>query len=227
MDEAKLLQSIPSQAAFRQSTHQQTPQQITPSRDIAREQSIVLLQSFVQVLAAKDKNTHSHVNRVYKLTQEWTTYLRRRWMHLDQDFEAIEIAALLHDIGKVGVLDEVLLKPSALTPSEREHLEAHSELGYQMIRDYPGIQEVAQAVRHHHERFDGKGYPLGLKAKQIPIGARMIAIVDAYDAITSDRPYRRARSHEVALGEILNAAGQQFCPELVPTFIQFMHARNT
>ncbi len=198
-----------------------------PNHQIQRERSFDLVQNLVQLISLKDKNTLEHSNRVYTLTHEWSTYMRSRWLWIDLDVSALELSSLLHDVGKVGVLDEILLKPDALTAIERDHLEQHSEIGYQLIRDFPGIQDIAQGVRHHHERWDGQGYPLGLKENQIPKIAQIIAIVDTYDAITSDRSYRKARSHEVAIQEIEKEAGRQFNPELVRDFIQFVHSRNT
>lgn len=185
-----------------------------------------LVPNLLQLLNVKDQQTQEHVNRVHKLTQEWVTFLRSQWLLLDANIDAIEVAAVLHDIGKVGILDEVLLKKDTLTELERMHLEQHPDIGYQMIRDFQGMSEVAEIIRHHHERWDGHGYPLGLREKQIPEASRIIAIVDAYDAITTDRPYRKARSAQVALSEIAKEAGQQFCPTFAPLFVQFMHARN-
>ena len=194
---------------------------------IQREKSFDLVQNLVQLISLKDKNTLEHSNRVYGLTREWATSMRAKWQWIDLDVGALELAALLHDVGKVGVLDEILLKPDALTKIERDHLEQHPEIGYQLIRDFPGIQDIAQGVRHHHERWDGRGYPLGLKENKIPKIAQIIAIVDTYDAITSDRPYREGRTHELALLEIEREAGRQFSSELVQDFLQFMHGRNT
>jgi HD-GYP domain-containing protein (c-di-GMP phosphodiesterase class II) len=210
-----------------------TPQNYRPRKpDILPDFSHNLLsgdflKSLLQLLAFKDKQTFAHANRVYELAQEWVTYLRKHWLLLDVELNTVEIAALIHDVGKVGILDEVLQKDSFLTAEERTHMEQHSEIGYQLIRDYPGINSIALAVRHHHERWDGKGYPLGLKAAQIPVSARLIAIIDAYDAMTSDRPYQKARTHREALRIIGDEAGQQFCPEMASNFLQFMHARNT
>ena len=197
------------------------------SLNIVREKSFDLVQNLVQLISLKDKNTLEHSNRVYALTREWATYMRSKWQWIDIDVSALELAALLHDVGKVGVLDEVLSKPDALSKVERDHLEQHSEIGYQLIRDFPGISDISLGVRHHHERWDGRGYPLGLKATQIPKIALIIAIVDAYDAITSDRPYRQARSHEVAMQEIEKEAGRQFSAELTKDFLNFMHSQNT
>ena len=183
--------------------------------------------TLLSLLQSKDAGTRAHVGRVHELTAEWITYLRGRWELLDANIEVIEIAAVLHDVGKVAVLDEVLMKKTSLTEVERDHLEQHSEIGYQMLRDCPGMDEVAEAVRHHHERWDGGGYPLGLRERQIPLASRMIAIVDAYDAIVSERPYKSARPPSEAINEISQEAGRQFCPTLATQFIQFMYARNT
>ena len=194
---------------------------------IQREKSFDLVQNLVQLISLKDKSTLDHSNRVYTLTREWSTYMRSKWQWLDIDVSALELAGLLHDVGKVGVLDEVLQKTGALTSIERDHIELHSEIGYQLIRDYPGIHDIALGVRHHHERWDGRGYPLGLKESQTPKIAQIIAIVDAYDAITSDRPYQKKRSLEVAMQEIKKEAGRQFCPTLAADLAGFMHSQNT
>jgi putative nucleotidyltransferase with HDIG domain len=194
---------------------------------VQRERSFDLVQNLVQLISLKDKNTLEHSNRVYSLTRSFATYMRKKWSWIEIDVSALELAALLHDVGKVGVLDEVLNKANALTSIERDHLEQHSEIGYQLIRDYPGIQDIAHGVRHHHERWDGRGYPLGLKEEKIPKIAQIIAVVDAYDAITSDRPYRARRSHEEAMREIEKEAGRQFSPEVASEFALFMHSQNT
>ena len=184
----------------------------------------VWITHLIQMLRLKDEGTSEHVWRVSKLTRDWLMYLNTGGIKVDSAL--IEIAALLHDIGKIGVLDEVLLKPDALTENERIHLEAHADLGYQLIRDYPGFSEVADGIRHHHERWDGRGYPLGLRENQIPVASQLISIVDAFDAMTSDRPYRKARSVEFALDEIRKMAGSQFCPFFAYSFVEFMNARS-
>ena len=215
----------PKTASFISPSTLSTPKSAPVSRPTAVNSDFV--PALLQLLAIKDTQTRDHVNRVRTLMREWITYLQRQWILTDANVEMIEIAALLHDVGKVGVLDEILLKSEMLSEQERQHLEQHSELGYQMIRDYPGLAEIAEVIRYHHERWDGGGYPLGLRENQIPVASRLIAIVDTYDAITSDRPYQKARSEAVALAEIAKEAGRQFCPTFAAHFVQFMHARNT
>ncbi|HWQ24805.1 MAG TPA: HD-GYP domain-containing protein [Gaiellaceae bacterium] len=127
---------------------------------------------------------------------------------------------LLHDIGKIGVPDAILLKPGPLTRAEMKRLEQHTTLGEQLVSSIPFLSGVArQVIAHHHERWDGRGYPAGLKGEEIPLAARIFAVADAFDAITSDRPYRGASSLEVALTELQRHAGSQFDPAMVEAFV--------
>ncbi len=132
----------------------------------------------------------------------------------------LECGALLHDIGKIAIPHNVLLKPGGFTAREWEILHAHPLLGYRLLADLPPMHEAAQIVYSHHERFDGTGYPRGLQGEQIPVGARLFSIVDAVDAITSDRPYRAARDLETAAEEIRRGSGTQFDPSLVQAYLQ-------
>ena len=137
------------------------------------------------------------------------------------DDESTEYGFLLHDVGKIGIPDKILKKRGSLEPAERRLLETHTVLGEQLLSGVALLQgQGLQVVRHHHERWDGEGYPDGLQKTEIPLGARVFAVADALDAITSDRPYRQARSWEEAAAEIVRESGSQFDPEVVKAFEQ-------
>jgi HD-GYP domain-containing protein (c-di-GMP phosphodiesterase class II) len=128
--------------------------------------------------------------------------------------------AYLHDIGKLGVPDGILLKPGPLTPDERKLMQRHSKVGFDLVKDIAFLADAAEIVLAHHERYDGSGYPHGLKADEILLSARVFAIADTLDAITSDRPYRRASSYETAREAIRVEAGRLFDPEVVRVFLE-------
>jgi HD-GYP domain-containing protein (c-di-GMP phosphodiesterase class II) len=132
--------------------------------------------------------------------------------------EQVSLAALLHDIGKVATPDHILLKPDVLTPEEREVVRQHAERGAHLLAHVPGMEETAELVRYHHENYDGTGYPEGLAGERIPVGSRVIRVADAYDAMTSPRPFRDALSHEAAVAELRAGAGSRFDPEAVRAF---------
>jgi HD-GYP domain-containing protein (c-di-GMP phosphodiesterase class II) len=136
-----------------------------------------------------------------------------------EQLRQIEKASILHDIGKIGVADAVLAKPGPLDETEWQEMRRHAELGYEILRGIDFLQDAAEVVYAHHERFDGSGYPRGLKGDEIPLGARVFSIVDAYNAMTSHRPYRKALPHYKALEEIKRNAGTQFDPEIVRAFL--------
>jgi HD-GYP domain-containing protein (c-di-GMP phosphodiesterase class II) len=134
----------------------------------------------------------------------------------------IEYAAALHDIGKIGVADSILHKDDALDNDEWKQMKLHSDLGYQILNGIDFLQDAAEIVLSHHERFDGEGYPRSLKGDETPLGARVFAVVDAYDAMTSRRPYREPLSQEDAIEEISKNAGTQFDPQVVEAFLSMM-----
>jgi HD-GYP domain-containing protein (c-di-GMP phosphodiesterase class II) len=137
----------------------------------------------------------------------------------------IERGALLHDIGKIGISDRILQKSGKLTAEEWAEVRKHPVIGYQMCADIEMLEPAAQIIRHHHERWDGMGYPDRLKAEAIPMGARIFAVADALDGITSDRPYRAARPLSVAREEIAGHSGKQFDPDVVRVFLAIPESR--
>ena len=130
----------------------------------------------------------------------------------------LKYAALLHDLGKIGIPDSILLKPGSLTEEEYSTIKDHPIVGASILDPIQFLRRVRDIIRHHHEHFDGRGYPDGLTADKINIQGRIIAVVDAYDAMRSDRPYRNARSRQEALRELHEMAGSQFCPDCVEAF---------
>jgi HD-GYP domain-containing protein (c-di-GMP phosphodiesterase class II) len=131
---------------------------------------------------------------------------------------------LLHDIGKIGIPDAILLKPGKLTPEEWQIMRRHPEIGKKLIENIPFLKGAVPIVYHHHERWEGSGYPLGLRGEEIPVGARIFAVVDAFDAMTFDRPYSTAVSFEAAKAEIVRCAGSHFDPAVVRSFLRIPDA---
>jgi HD-GYP domain-containing protein (c-di-GMP phosphodiesterase class II) len=136
----------------------------------------------------------------------------------DAEVDRIRTAALLHDLGKVAVPQEILDKPAALTSAEWRTVVQHPRIGQVILEQAAALKDAVPIILHHHERYSGHGYPFGLRGSDIPLGARIVAIADAYDAMTHDRPYKRAMSHDSAVAELRRHAGTQFDPELVNLF---------
>ncbi len=166
-------------------------------------------------LDAKDPYTHGHSMRVTM----YSMILAKKLNLDDTMLEEIETAGLLHDIGKIGIPQSILCKPGKLTNEEFEVMKSHPEQGEKMLKDIKKLTLISNWLRTHHEKWDGTGYPNGLKGEEIPLSGRIIALADTYDAMTSDRPYRKALSHETAIDEIKRCAGTQFDPVLAQLFI--------
>ena len=172
------------------------------------------MHSFTSALWAKDPYTKEHSENITHLVLAISTELGL-W---GQDLETIRQSCHLHDIGKIGIRDSVLNKPAKLTVEEWKEMKLHPLIGSKIIRPLSFMAEVADIVEQEHERWDGRGYPFGLKGEDIHIGARIVALADAYDAITSDRCYHKGQDHEWAVSELNRCSGTQFDPKVVKAF---------
>ncbi len=173
------------------------------------------LEALGSALETRDVETQAHARRV----RGYSLALARAHGVPESQLRDIEHGVLLHDIGKIGIPDAILLKPGPLTPAEWAIMRRHPEMGRQMIEKIPFLRGAVPIVYHHHERWDGTGYPLALRGEAIPLGARIFAAADALDAMTFDRPYSRAISFEAARREIRRCAGTHFDPAVVETFL--------
>jgi HD-GYP domain-containing protein (c-di-GMP phosphodiesterase class II) len=144
----------------------------------------------------------------------------------EREIEQIELAAMLHDIGKIGVEDRILMKPSRLDPDETVAMRRHSVYGASILEPSAALRPLVPMVLHHHESYDGSGYPEGLKGDQIPLGSRVIIVADAYEAMTSDRIYRKAMGHERAMEQLQKYKGVQFDPRMVRAIDQLLQKRG-
>jgi putative nucleotidyltransferase with HDIG domain len=176
----------------------------------------------IEVLGAaldyRDSETEGHCERVTR----YTVALAEAMGCTAEQTRQIERGAYLHDLGKIGVPDSILLKPGKLTAEEWAVMRSHAEKGYLMLRDIAFLKEAAEIVYSHQERYDGTGYPRGLKAEQIPLGARIFAIADTLDAMTTDRPYRRGLTFEQSVQEVIRYSGRQFDPLCVEAFLRIV-----
>ena len=205
------LASLAAQAIEKASLYQD----IKDSLDEIKTSYMSTVKALSRAIEAKDPYTRGHVDRVAK-------YGLAIAMELDSDLlkdDMFRYALVLHDIGKIEIPDQILTKPGYLTEEEMAIMKRHPEVGAQILSPVKFLKEAAEMVRYHQERYDGKGYPRGLKAEEIPLAARIISVADSFDAIISNRPYRKANSVEHALNEIRKNAGTQFDPVVVSAFI--------
>jgi HD-GYP domain-containing protein (c-di-GMP phosphodiesterase class II) len=188
------------------------------------EQSSALRNSvicaFNQLLDLKDLNTGVHSTRL----AEWGMRVGQELGLEESELQNLEVAALLHDIGKVGIPDSILRKPGRLDPEEYALMKKHPEYGWAVLRMLPGFERAALDILHHHESFDGKGYPAGLKDTEIPVVSRIVSVIDAFDAMVSSRPYRKGLPYEEAVRRLNEASGTQFDPVVVQSFLAFAEA---
>jgi len=179
-----------------------------------RENYLNTVEALVQALEAKDTYTSGHSERVGKLAVAIAEELNMS----EDKIESLKYAAVLHDVGKIGVSETILNKEGKLLDSEWQAIRSHPVIGQTIIKGIKFLFDIGEVVRHHHERYDGKGYPDGIKGIEIPLESRIIAVADTYDAITSDRSYRKGSTHEEAIAEIKKVSGSQLDPELVEIF---------
>ena len=172
------------------------------------------LKALTAALETRDSETHGHSERVVS----YSLRLGREYGLSSDEMKSLEFGSLLHDIGKIGVPDSILRKPAKLTEEEWVRMREHPMHGQQILRGIEFLQGAARVVAQHHEKWDGTGYPLGLRAEDIDICARIFAVADAFDAITSDRVYRRGKSYEAAAQELDDWSGRQFDPKVVGAF---------
>jgi putative nucleotidyltransferase with HDIG domain len=179
--------------------------------------SLRAIEALARAMTARDPLTQQHSQRVqhYAVALAWEAGI-----HEDRMLEAMEPAALLHDIGKLGIPDRLLGKPGPLTPDEYDQVKQHAVIGADILSSVALPGSLVLIVRHHHEHWDGSGYPDGLCGEAIPIGARVLAIADSYDALTSDRPYRRALSHAAAVAILQAGRGTMYDPRITDVFLR-------
>jgi putative nucleotidyltransferase with HDIG domain len=177
-----------------------------------------VVKALVSSIEAKDAYTKGHSERVRRLAMMIAKGLRLP----QQEKDELSWAALLHDIGKIGVPEEILSKDGKLTEEEHTVIRDHAEMGYRILMPIDQLKGSLHAIRHHHEKFDGTGYPMGLRRREIPLHARIITVADTYDAMTSDRAYRGRLSDKQALNEMIKVGGSQLDPDIVDTFIELL-----
>jgi putative nucleotidyltransferase with HDIG domain len=188
-------------------------QEIEQMTATLKETYLGTLEALVAALDARDRETYGHSTRVAQLTM-----VLAREIGMEEgtkEWADMERGALLHDVGKIGVSDAILRKPGALTDTEWADMRQHARIGAEMLKDVPFLAGASSMIAAHHERWDGRGYPRGLKGEEIPLGARLFMLADTFDAMATDRPYRKARPYQDCLAEIVRCAGTQFDPAAV------------
>jgi HD-GYP domain-containing protein (c-di-GMP phosphodiesterase class II) len=183
-----------------------------------RFETVLILNDMADTVDLRDTYTGGHSKQVADLVHQTLKVLKIS----GPEATLIEIAARLHDIGKIGIPDQILLKPSKLSPEEMAIMQTHSQKGAELISKYKDFSRGAKMIMHHHERWDGQGYPAGLKGHEIPFGARIIAVADSFEAMTSDRPYRKALSVHEAIQILLEGRGKQWDPHIVNAFVDLV-----
>lgn len=191
-----------------------------------QDQYIQIIHALLNLIEIKDEYTAGHSKMVTIYAIQIGERLNTEYnFHIN--IERLRVASILHDIGKIGISGNILNKPGKLTEEEYEEIKTHSIKGYNALKEVKNLKEETVIIKHHHERYDGKGYPDGLKGDAIPLGARIVCVADAYDAMTSDRPYRNGMAKEVAIKELIKNKGTQFDPFVVDVFLNCLDVTHT
>jgi response regulator RpfG family c-di-GMP phosphodiesterase len=183
-----------------------------------RDNYLKTIRAFALAVEAKDRYTHGHSENVMK----YTVVLAKHLGLSEAEIENVKYAGLLHDIGKIGISEFILNKPSRLTQYEFEEIKKHPGVGAKIIADVPFLQPLVPLVLHHHEFFDGSGYPEGIAGEKIPLGARILSVADVFEAMTSNRPYRRALLPDMVVKALIAGKGKQFDPRMVDAFLEVL-----
>jgi HD-GYP domain-containing protein (c-di-GMP phosphodiesterase class II) len=184
----------------------------------------LFIESLTRTIELKDMYTAGHSRRVSEIAEHFC----RAWGRSERECEYLHVIGHVHDIGKIGIADGILMKSGSLLPAEHLLMQQHTVIGASIFENLPGLGRMADIIRHHHERFDGKGYPDGLKGEAIPLESTIVALADSYDAMTTYRPYKAALTEEQAFEEIRRNRGTQFHPDLCDLFLDLLerHPRS-
>jgi HD-GYP domain-containing protein (c-di-GMP phosphodiesterase class II) len=188
-----------------------------------RKETIEAVLKMAESIDYRDTQTYEHSQRLAGLTRRLAMRVELTAEHADE----VVLASRVHDLGKIGISNDILLKQGPLTPEERKTMEEHPVIGASILANYSAFKTSVDIVRHHHERWDGNGYPDGLRGEEIPMGARIIAVVDAFDAMVADRPYRRGMPVTQAVDRIKDGMGSQFDPKVCAAFLQMLIDEGT
>lgn len=178
--------------------------------------------ALMRAMEARDKYTEGHAQRVAELVG----IIAKELKYNDWTIEKLNIASLLHDVGKIGIDDSILNKPGKLSDEEYSIIKSHPVIGYNILKDVKNLREIVEIVKHHHERYDGKGYPDGTVGDELKLDAYIVQLADSVDAMTTDRPYRKALPPEKVISEIEKNSGTQFHPKVVDAYLKALKKQN-
>lgn len=187
-----------------------------------KTQYVQMVDTLMRAMEARDKYTEGHSQRVAEIAIAIAEELK----YDDSHIERLNIASLLHDVGKIGIDDSILNKPGKLTFEEYETIKSHPEIGYNILKEIKNLEDILPIIRHHHERYDGKGYPEGKKAEELDLDIFVVQLADTIDAMATDRPYRKALSEEKIIEEIITYSGTQFHPKVVEAYLKIVERQK-